>query len=561
MPTIEISRRDLQKLVRKKLDVKEAASYIKAEIEVDEKNKDLLHVELKDINRPDLWSVEGIARELKYKFGFKINYDIIKAKRESVVKVKNKVKKVRPLIACAIVKNLKLTEEAIKQIIQLQEKLCESFGLKRKEAALGIYDFDKIKWPIIYTSYKPESIKFVPIGSTQKLNLREILKKHEKGQQYGNLISEYREWPILIDSAKNVLSMPPIINSDYSGRITGKTKNLFIEVTGFSDRFVLLVLNIMVAALAERGGRVEKVRIKQRFKKRETPDLTQSEFKIKTEEINEILGLNLDLQKITTLLNKSGLSIKKKDKKEITILIPVWRQDIMDVRDVAEDIAIVYGYNKFKPEMPHIYSLGIINKKNLLARKIKDILVGLESQEIATFIFTNKELLFKKMKQKAKEIIEIKNPISSHYTCLRNWVLPSILEWLSINKNARYPQKLFEISKTISVENNKAVEKEKLCYVISNTKVDFTDIRQVLDWLLTSLNLKYELEPTKHETFIEGRSGKIKIKKEIIEGRKIKHEIYDIGIIGEIKPNILDKFNLMMPTVAFEIDLENIYPK
>ena len=90
---------------------------------------------------------------------YKINQSNFMLKKDS------KVKKVRPEIVCAVVKNVKLDDYAIKQLIQLQEKLCEGFGRKRKEAALGVYDFDKIKWPITYTAFSPDSLKFIPMPS------------------------------------------------------------------------------------------------------------------------------------------------------------------------------------------------------------------------------------------------------------------------------------------------------------------------------------------------------------------------------------------------------------
>ena len=77
--------------------------------------------------------------------------------------------KVRPLIVAAVVKNIKFDDFAIKQIIQLQEKLCEIFGRKRKEAALGIYDFDKINWPKKYEDKEPEKIKFIPLEMQEEM--------------------------------------------------------------------------------------------------------------------------------------------------------------------------------------------------------------------------------------------------------------------------------------------------------------------------------------------------------------------------------------------------------
>ena len=55
--------------------------------------------------------------------------------------------------------------------------------------------------------------------------------------------------------------MPPVINSNYSGKVTGATKNLIVEVTGYRETYVNTAIGVMVAALADRGGEIESVEI------------------------------------------------------------------------------------------------------------------------------------------------------------------------------------------------------------------------------------------------------------------------------------------------------------
>ena len=179
MPIIEISETDLKKLIGK-IDLEKIQQYSKLEISRGE--KDILNVEVKDSNRPDLLSIEGIARELKGILGKEkglIKYEL----RKSDFMLNNEGVKARPEIVCAVVKNVRLDDFAIKQIIQLQEKLCDGFGRKRKEAAIGVYDFDKIKWPVIYKSAKPDAMRFVPLDMQEEMTLSQILARHEKGKE------------------------------------------------------------------------------------------------------------------------------------------------------------------------------------------------------------------------------------------------------------------------------------------------------------------------------------------------------------------------------------------
>ena len=131
MPTIEISKKDLESLVGKKFTQKEledALMYVKGEI--DAIDGDNIKVDVKDTLRPDVWSTEGIAREIRARMGMgKIKYNVAAAKVSCTIE--QTVERVRPFIACAIVRGVKVTENFLFQIIQLQEKVGMTFGRKR----------------------------------------------------------------------------------------------------------------------------------------------------------------------------------------------------------------------------------------------------------------------------------------------------------------------------------------------------------------------------------------------------------------------------------------------
>ncbi len=564
MPTIEISKKDLTNLVGIKFNLDEALPLLKAEAEEDTNDKDKLKIEHKDINRPDLLCVEGMAREIRLKAGIEKNFgfNTEKQNKENIVKIDSSVKNVRPIIGCAIAKNVEISDDFLKQIIQLQEKLCENFGRRRKEAALGVYDYDQINWPIKYTTKDPNNFSFKPLGENKELTLKKILSTTEKGKEYGKIIEEFKEYPIIIDSKENVLSMPPIINSDYSGKITKDTKNLFIEVSGNNERFVLPVLNVIVLALIERGATIYPVELNYENKKMTTPILDSNIIKISPEKINKLLGIELKNKEIIALLKKSGYLAKEKTK-DIVVEVPFYRQDILDERDIAEDIAIAYGYNELTPEIPEIFTIGKRLKNFAINEKISNLLIGLGLQEVSNFMLTNKETIFKKMNIEEKEIIEIENPMSVLYSCLRNSLIPSNLEFLADNKNSRYPQEIFEIGKIIELKNQKFKEKTNLTILSSSQDTNFTKMKQILDFLSNILDFEYNLEPIKrnedekNKTFIDGRVAKILL---IKPNKKIKaneiEETKEIGLIGEIHPATLENFGLIMPASCLEINLD-----
>ena len=125
MPKLEISQSDLCSLIGKKIPIeslKQNILYAKGEI--DGVEEDTLKVDLKDSNRPDLWSAEGIAREIKGRVTSKVGLPEYKIKRGNlVVHVDKKVSRVRPLTVCAVVRDLKINKQVLSQMIQFQEKI------------------------------------------------------------------------------------------------------------------------------------------------------------------------------------------------------------------------------------------------------------------------------------------------------------------------------------------------------------------------------------------------------------------------------------------------------
>src|SRR6056297_2381500 len=196
-------------------------------------------------NRPDLLSFQGFKRAFLAFLGKKIGlkeYKVHKPKDEYKVKIDSSLKDVRPYTACAVVKGLKLDDKKIKEIIDIQEKLHSTLGRRRKKVAIGIYPMEKIKFPITFKAMEPDKIKFQPLEGNREMSGLQILQRHPAGIEYAHLLAGKTKFPVFVDSSKNensesgskenkgkILSMPPIINSQDTGMVTKKTKDVFIE--------------------------------------------------------------------------------------------------------------------------------------------------------------------------------------------------------------------------------------------------------------------------------------------------------------------------------------------
>lgn len=493
-------------------------------------------------DRPDLLSFQGYIRSFKSFLGKKQEtYKTNPPLKDYEVEIDNSLKNIRPYTACCIVKNLNLNDGKIKEIIDVQEKIHKTLGRGRKKVAIGIYPLENITLPIKFEAREPKDIKFQPLESQKEMAGNQILRQTKTGRDYAHLLKNKEKYPIFVDSKDNILSMPPIINSEKTGKISTKTKEVFIECSGFDFTILNKTLNMLATMLADMGGKIYQMKLKNISKT--TPDLTSEKIKINIKNANKLLGLNLNKKEVNKLLKKMGLNfIKTKNEVEIS----PWRTDILHPVDIYEDIAIAYGYNNFKPEIPQISTTGEESKKWIIKKKISEILTGLRLNEISTYHLLSKKDL-KKLREK-RERIQVEDSKTEN-EILRPEMLPSILKILSENIDKEYPQRIFEVGTCFNRDGGETGVKESEKLAIAITPGNFTYIKQILNCLLKMLSLNSELkekELHKHE-FISGRTASIITKNK------------EIGYLGEVHPSLLKSWSLKMPLSYLEIDLEEIY--
>ena len=515
---------------------------------LDEQN-DSVSIEVKDSNHPDIWSVEGIARALRTHLGIaKPKAPILSGKSGLKVTVDRKLGPIRPYIATSIVRNVKPSENALKSWISLQEKMDLTYGRKRKRASIGFYQADLVKSPLRYTVGNPDKTAFVPLGSTEKKTLREIVERHPKGIEYGGTTSSFKDWPLLIDGEDKVLSLPPIINSDDLGKIASDTKNILVEVTGTNADTVSNTLKIVVAALAERGGKIyscTQTYADRGAKPVITPDLKSSIKELSISYANRLLGAAFKPAEMIRALARAGHPARQVSKDILRVESLCYRIDIMHQVDLVEDLAIALDINKLDPEWPRIWTLGGLAPETDRHETLAEVMIGLGYQEVLTYSLTTPEVFVDKMSLAREDYAELMNPKMSTHTAMRTWLLPSLLNLLHDNTHVDYPQKVFEIGPCVVLreEERETETRYKIAVVTIHTAAGFTEIRSCLDTLLTSIGIKFKVEPTTHPSFLEGRTG------------KVISEEKPLGIVGELRPKIIREWGLSLPIAAFELEI------
>jgi phenylalanyl-tRNA synthetase beta chain len=545
MPTITLNRKILEKLVGKKLSddtLKDRIPYLGTALEA--MDSESIHIEVSP-NRPDLLSEQGFARAFSSFIGFNTGlrkYAIKKSPYKVIVE--ESVKKYRPYTACAIVKGLKFDDEKIKELIQIQEKLHVTYGRNRKKVAIGVYPFEKIKPPIRFIALKPEEIKFRPLEFPREINGTQILSQHPTGREYAYLLEGMDKFPIFIDSNDQILSMPPIINSHEVGKISENTTDVFIECSGFDYQVLAKCLNMIVCALADMGGEIYSMEIDFYGKKVISPDLSPRLMKLDLKYINKRFGLDLKEKEAKLLLEKMGFGYS-----ESKVLIPAYRADILHQIDLAEDIAIAYGYENITEEIPKVATIAEESKFEIFKRKVGEILAGLNLNECKVYHLTKKDYQAQMMNSKI-ELIELANALNLDYSVLAAWVMPLLMETLKNNKHNEYPQNIFAISGTFKKDSQAEtgiLEQENLTCLLCSLDADYTRIRQVLDYLFRMIGVEYKIAAIEHPTFIPGRVGAVSV-----QGTQV-------AFIGEINPAVLEKWAIEMPVCGFELNLSKLF--
>jgi len=496
-------------------------------------------------NRPDFSTFYGIARALNGLLGKEMGipkFEIFENSK-NLINVDSSVLEIRPFIVGTVAKGHQLNNKTIKQIVSMQEDLHNGLGRKRSKASIGFHNLDNMDFPLEYTT--AENLSFIPLDNSSELTLTEILSDTEPGKKFGKLLAESR-YPILRDSKGNVISFPPIINSEGT-RIRDGVNNLFVEVTGIDKKAVYNVLDNIVPTLADIGFKLETVIIQQgNTRDSFTANLNTSLPNIKTDYINKALGLSLSNEDIINCLRKSRLDATVIDSGTINCVIPNYRIDIFGPIDIVEEVAIGYGLYNMEPSLPEFRFNGNKSRQNYFFDKIRQAMIGMGLIENINFILSNKDIHFKKMNLDKPNFFTVNNSKSDEHDILRQSLLPSLLFSLSKNIHEEYPQKLFEIGPIFKPEKEN-FEKWNLCCVNAFNGVTFSEIKAVLQTLMEiCFNVKFETKPSENLSFVRGRSADI-IYKGVV-----------IGQIGEISPLLIDSFKIKMPVAAFELDLTEL---
>ena len=537
MPIITLPYSDLEKLtLADKETIIDRVPMIGADIErIEDESIDIEFFP----DRPDLYSVEGVARAMR---GFMdietglCEYEVTPSDIE--ITMDEGINDVRPVLGCAVVRGMNFDSNSIKCLMDLQESLHWGLGRNRKKVSIGVHDLANIKPPFRYIAADPD-FEFVPLDFEEPMSMREVLEKHPKGVRFAHILEGFEKFPLIMDSEDNVLSFPPIINGTLT-RVEESTTDLFIDVTGLEDE-VYTALNIVVTALAERGGKVGSVKIVKPDGESTSPDLAPRVQKVTLAEVESLLGIDFSMEEIFVQLQRMGFGAKALDEEAFEVKIPSYRADILNNYDIIEDIAIGHGFANIEPVFPRSATVGKAHPISLVSSTIREIMVGLGYSQVMPFTLTSEKVHFDWMcREHTDDFTRVLHPISEDQTMVRTTILPNLMEILSLNQHRELPQRIFEVGEVVINEENKL----KMAAVSISPQANFTEVMELVESVMMERMLDYEVVESEDPAFFEGRRADI-----IVDGKKV-------GVMGEFFPQVIVNFGLGQPVIGFEMELE-----
>lgn len=555
-------------------------------------------------NRYDLLCMESIARALSIFRGKRTNpkYNVVTPDEKSIINFYQtaETKSVRPFASGAVLRDITFTESNYKSFIALQDKLHENIGRHRSLVAIGTHDMDTIQAPFHYQAKPWADIKFAPLGEPTKQYAVPELYEHYRNDEnkqhlrpFLKLCEGHPNHPVIVDSKDTVLSLPPLINGDHS-KITLNTKNVFIECTGTDWTKLNIALDQIVTTFSEYCG--EKYRIERIAVHRpgadapiHVPLLTHSVFKdVSVDYINHLVGIDWTGEAMAQQLQRMQMpSEYVAETKSITVTAPPVRPDILHKCDIAEDVAITFGYENVKQTIPKVSTIGGEVPLNKLTDLNRCVMAESGFTEVITWVLCNTMDNSSNLNvQDEGKSVKISNPKAREFQVVRTSLISGLLKVVASNLgHVQLPIRIFEAGDVCFLDakqevgarnerhmaalycgSNSGIEeihalvgricKQNNCRFIAGSSAE---AQAMIDRVANGdtaavqedgkqIKKAYFLRESSHDTYMPMRRADV-----FVEGRKI-------GQFGIIHPNCLKAYagkqGLGFPCAAMELNLE-----
>ena len=265
--------------------------------------------------------------------------------------------------------------------------------------------------------------------------------------------------------------------------------------------------------------------------------------------VNRLLGTNISKEDMVKYLNLLEIPVEGD-----TILVPSFRPDLNLMADIAEEVGRSYGYNEIPTTAFRTSTQGGYSSEMKLEAKAGQLCRGLGYSEIITYSFVS-PAIFDQIRLPAdsplRNAMRIQNPLGEDTSIMRTIALPSMMDILS--RNYAYHNKsvkLYEVAKVyLPVEGQALPEEPKMILLGTyGANENFFTLKGELEALFAGMRLKKASYTAVKDnpSYHPGRCAKV-----TIDG-------VDVGVIGQVHPLVAKNYGIDVDVYCAEISFTKL---
>lgn len=267
--------------------------------------------------------------------------------------------------------------------------------------------------------------------------------------------------------------------------------------------------------------------------------------------IEELLGITVPTDIILSILKNLGIKATLEND-VITCLVPTRRDDIEGVHDISEEIIRVYGYDHIiSRPLSGVLTRGTKTKQHQLSDITKEELLSMGANEIATYSFISQKA-YDMLGISSENTVKLINPLGEDYSIMRTQLFSSMLTVMATNFNkGTSDMRLFEISKLFIPKEipvtEQPEERKALAIGVMGEKEDFFTLKAMVETIFKRFNIKATYAKSEEPYMHPGRQAVI------MQGNNV------LGFMGEIHPDVANKFDIEGRPLIAQLDLVNVF--
>lgn len=527
-------------------------------------------------NRSDCLSLYGIARELSAvlpRFNIQAQLKIIPEEKVKIPKLKRELPlevKIQKTSLCPRFTALIFDQITIKPSPQVVRDRLEKSGIRALDNVVDISNYLMLELGQPMHTFDYDKIK----------GAKMILREAAGGEKITTLDGQIRPLPdgaIIIEDGKGRIVDLCGIMGGQNSEVDQDTERILLFVQTYDPMKIRqtcqkLSFRTEAASRFEKGIDPEGVILAMKkavamFRKncraRVASNLIDiyphppkaQKVTLSQEKLDQLMGVKIKLPDAKKILDNLGfLSTINHQPSTITCSIPHWRQgDVAIPEDLVEEVARIYGYHHLPSNLPagDLPQTGK-DPRFLWEAKIKEALKFWGFTETVSYSMMGAYSL-QKATIDPKECLKIANSLNEDLVYMRTSLIPSVLEAISENQAEFKKIRIFELANVYQPNNSHQLPDEAPFLTGVVNDADFYETKGIIEVLLTDLGItEIRFTPYQLKKTFYGRVFHPNRTAEIMAGNEL------LGIIGEIKPQILTQFEISDRVVVFDLEIDEL---